>query len=46
LDFDCRTLAFHGLLRRGLKIARFFRSLAHHLDSFRQVLLLVVVRVA
>jgi hypothetical protein len=36
----------YGLLWRGLKIARFFRSLAHHLYGIHHIRLLVVVGVA
>src|ERR1700730_7136649 len=41
-----RALRRYGLLRRGLKIAGFLRSPAHHLYGIHHILLLVVVGVA
>ena len=46
LNDDRRALRRYDLLRRGLKIAGFFRPLAHHLDGIHHILLLVVVGVA
>src|SRR5208282_451167 len=43
---DRRILLRYGLLRRALKIAGFFRSLAHHLHGVHHILFLVVVGVA
>src|SRR5467141_1672650 len=45
-DDDGRVLGRYGLLLRSLKISRFLRPLAHHLNSIHQILLLVVVGVA
>src|SRR6266478_5957361 len=46
LDDDGRVLGRYGLLLRILKIARFLRPAAHHLNGVHHVLFLVVVSVA
>src|SRR5882724_4308168 len=46
LDDDVRVLRRYGLLLRSQKIARFLRTLAHHLYGVHHVLFLVVVSVA
>src|SRR5271165_6430696 len=46
LNDDRRALRSYGLLRRGLEIAGFLRSLAHHLYGVHHILSLVVVGVA